>query len=178
MLYNSDTAVITGGVYIQDAAATVINAGTITGSGGTAVAFGGTGGGNFLSVAPGAVFNGNVLAPGSANLLGLASAASAGAISGIGTKFTVSRHSRQTPAQPGPYPAPSRVEGPSTIGAGSDLIFDGGVSSFGPTSTLPPTPAHSALAIPPPLARPCSASRLNRRLRLHLDPAKAASPQP
>jgi hypothetical protein len=67
---------------------TVTNAGTITGS--PAIVFGGTGA-NRLIVDPGAVFSGAVsgsTSAGAGNTLELASAASTGTLSGLGTNFT------------------------------------------------------------------------------------------
>jgi hypothetical protein len=63
---------------------TVVNSGTIAAAaGGRAVYLGGSG--NRLEADPGAVFTGDVVAAGSGNVLELASAATAGTISGIGT---------------------------------------------------------------------------------------------
>ena len=67
---------------------TVTNAGTISGNTGTAISLG-TLGTNRLIVDPGAYFGGHVVGSASAsNTLELASAASAGSLSGIGTDFT------------------------------------------------------------------------------------------
>ena len=83
-------ATITGaiGVYVNAGDTgnnTVTNAGVIIGTSGTAVQFGA--GSNLLTVDPGAVFSGIVLGGSGSNTLELASAASSGALSGIGTNF-------------------------------------------------------------------------------------------
>lgn len=112
---NSAGGTITGvnaGVSVENAGATVINNGTITasagpgvslvsgggnklvntgaitGNAGQAVVLGGASGGNLLVSYPGAVFTGSVVGNGPNNTLELASAASIGVISGLGSKFT------------------------------------------------------------------------------------------
>ncbi len=74
------------GAYGGAATTTIENAGTIGGSLG-AVYFGGTAA-NRLIVDAGAVFNGNVKALGASNTLELTSGATAGTLSGLGTKYT------------------------------------------------------------------------------------------
>src|SRR5205823_2638943 len=64
---------------------TVVNAGVITGAGGTAIAFGSAD--DLLVVSPGAVFNGIVDGGGGNNAVELAAAGSAGALSGLGSNF-------------------------------------------------------------------------------------------
>ncbi len=67
----------------------LVNAGTVTGQGGIAVNFkGSAGSASQLGVDPGAVFNGIVEVNGGTGTLKLASASSAGTISGIGSQFT------------------------------------------------------------------------------------------
>jgi Hint domain len=87
---NAGTGLIKGleGVSLSGAG-TVVNAGTITSTGGTAIAFTGTGS-HLLVDDPGAVFNGIVsgsTTSGATNTLELA-AGGAGVISGLGTSFT------------------------------------------------------------------------------------------
>jgi hypothetical protein len=86
---NAASASITGGtfgVYIYGGG-TLTNAGTVVGNTGTAVAFGGTGS-NLLLLDPGYGLSGLAIGGKSAsNTLELASAASAGTLSGLGTKF-------------------------------------------------------------------------------------------
>jgi Hint domain len=85
---NGASASITGstfGVYISSG--TLTNAGTVVGNTGTAVAFGGTGS-NLLLLDPGYGLSGLAIGGTSAsNTLELASAASAGTLSGLGTEF-------------------------------------------------------------------------------------------
>ena len=85
---NTNSGVITGGNGILlNAGGTLTNAGTIVGIGGVAVVFGGTSS-NLLMLDPGYGFFGVVIGSTSAsNTLELASAASAGTLSGIGTEF-------------------------------------------------------------------------------------------
>lgn len=87
---NATSASIVGntfGVHLS-AGGTLSNAGTIIGSGGTAVAFGGAGS-NLLMLDPGYRFSGLVIGSASAsNTLELASAVSAGTVTGLGTQFT------------------------------------------------------------------------------------------
>jgi fibronectin-binding autotransporter adhesin len=110
MVSLSSTSTVKGsiyGVFVQGAAGIIVNAGSIAGANkaGIALAAGGTlvdsgtisgngtavsfaGGGGLLVMEHGAVFNGNVAASGAGNTLELTSYASAGILSGIGTKYT------------------------------------------------------------------------------------------
>ena len=88
---NAASASITGNAFGVDLSAngTLTNAGTIVGNNGTAVAFAGTGL-NLLVLDPGYKFSGIVIGGTSnstANTLELASATSAGTLSGLGTEF-------------------------------------------------------------------------------------------
>ncbi|WP_158929384.1 Hint domain-containing protein [Acidisphaera sp. S103] len=90
---NQADGTITGSVGIdsQFAGATVANAGSIVGTGGTAVAFG-AGYTNLLTIDPGAVFHGmvnggNTIGATAVSTLELASGASTGTLSGLGTQF-------------------------------------------------------------------------------------------
>jgi hypothetical protein len=86
---NAANGTITGvyGVRLYDGGS-LTNAGTIIGTGGTAVAFGGTGG-NRLVLAPGYTISGAVSGSTSAtNSLELTSTAGIGTVTGLGTHFT------------------------------------------------------------------------------------------
>lgn len=86
---NATSASITGVLYGVDltAGGTLTNAGTITGSDGPAVAFGGTGS-NLLVLEPGFAFSGVVSGGTSAsNTLELASTTSIGTVTGLGAQF-------------------------------------------------------------------------------------------
>jgi T5SS/PEP-CTERM-associated repeat protein len=88
-IVNAASASITGNVLGVDLSAggTLANAGTVVGNAGTAVAFGGTGS-NLLVLYPGYRLSGIAIGGTSAvNTLELASAASAGTLSGLGTEF-------------------------------------------------------------------------------------------
>ncbi len=107
---------------------TVTNAGLIIGTGGTAVQFGA--GSNLLTVDPGAVFSGIVLGGGGSNTLELASAASSGTLSGIGTNFVGFSTVEVDPS------AVWLLTGANTLAAGSTLatagtLQDGGSLSVG-----------------------------------------------
>ncbi len=86
---NAASGSITGAVGIELLAGGMLtNAGTISGSGGTAVAFGGTGS-NLLALDPGARFMGVVTGSASAkNELELASASGVGTVNGFGVSFS------------------------------------------------------------------------------------------
>jgi hypothetical protein len=86
---NAASASIAGGGYGVRlfAGGTLTNAGMIVGNTGTAVYFGGTGS-NLLALDPGGGFSGLVTgSPSAGNTLELASAASAGTVTGLGTQF-------------------------------------------------------------------------------------------
>jgi hypothetical protein len=74
------------GVYFGPASGTLLDAGTITGAGGTAVAF--AGGGNRVILEPGAMFQGVVNGGTGNDTLELTAGAGSGRVSGIGTNFT------------------------------------------------------------------------------------------
>ncbi len=73
------------GVELKVSGSTLTNAGMITGSGGTAVAF--AGGSNRLILDPGAAFNGIVNGGTASDTLELGSAAAPGTLSGFGTEY-------------------------------------------------------------------------------------------
>lgn len=77
-------AIATYGSYAVDV--TLVNAGTIAGTGGVAVDL--AGGASRVVIDPGAVFKGAVVAQGTGNTLELAAGSKAGSISGIGSSFT------------------------------------------------------------------------------------------
>src|SRR5712691_3552838 len=82
----TNTTVGIGISFFGSGADTLVNAGTISGAGGTAVAFGTAS--DRLIVQPGAVFTGNVDGSGGSNTIELGSAASTGTLSGLGTSIT------------------------------------------------------------------------------------------
>lgn len=86
---NEATGTISGtyGIRLGQESATVVNAGAVTGTGGTALAFRGTGS-NRLILDPGYSFSGVVAAyHGASNALELAAGTIAGTVNGLGTEF-------------------------------------------------------------------------------------------
>ncbi|HEY6433851.1 MAG TPA: hypothetical protein VIZ17_17870 [Acetobacteraceae bacterium] len=93
---------------------TVVNAGTISGTGGVAVNLGG--GVSRLVIDPGAVFKGNVVAQGSGNTLELAAGAKVGSIKGLGSSFIGFNIVALDPS------ANWTVSGSNGLGANSDVV--------------------------------------------------------
>ncbi|HUB16426.1 MAG TPA: Hint domain-containing protein [Acetobacteraceae bacterium] len=118
---NTTSAVITGtefGVELL-AGGTLTNAGTIVGSSGTAVVFGGTGS-DLLVLDPGYTLSGIAVGATSAtNTLELASAASVGTLSGLGTEF---RYFTQVAIESG---ATWQLAGTNTLAAGATVTNSG-----------------------------------------------------
>jgi hypothetical protein len=136
-IFNSGT--IVGGYFSVafTGGGTLINAGTIvcsdgyTPGSGAAVHFAGAGT-DRLTVDPGAVFVGNVVAQGGVATLELASAASVGTITGIGTSFSgfgaVTIDPGATWTVTGSVTAGDTI----SLGAGGDLTFTNGVTAASP----------------------------------------------
>jgi hypothetical protein len=81
---------------------------------------------------PGAVFSGTVVAQGAFTTLELASAASIGTISGVGTSFTGFGTITVDAAATWVVTGSVTSSGTIGVGAGSDLTFDGGVAATSP----------------------------------------------
>jgi T5SS/PEP-CTERM-associated repeat protein len=134
---NAASAVVTGtefGIELS-AGGTLTNAGSITGSSGTAVVFGGTS--NLLVLDPGYNFSGIVLGGTSAsavNTLQLASASSAGTLSGgLGSEFryftqiTVASHATWDLTEANSLPTGSTLTNSGTLLATNATLSGGGI---------------------------------------------------
>jgi autotransporter passenger strand-loop-strand repeat protein len=105
----------------------VFNGGTITGSGGTAIYFGGSS--NLLAAYPGAVFNGVVIGSTSGtNALELKSGGSTGTLAGLGTSFT--NFGTVTVDRSAAW----KLTGTNTIAPGESLTDDGDLDNTGALS--------------------------------------------
>ncbi len=137
---NASSGVITGGrgILLYGATGTVVNAGTITGANGTAVALSAADS-NLLVVDPGAVFNGRVVALNASSTLELAAAASAGTISGIGSSFTGIGTIVADAGATWTVLGPVTNVGTISLGAGTDVVFDGSVAATAPIDFIAAT---------------------------------------
>jgi hypothetical protein len=124
---NAASASITGNHIGVDLAGggTLTNAGTIIGSSGTAVAFGGTGS-SLLALNPGFKFSGVVSGSATArNILELTSAVSAGTLHGLGSQYL---NFTQTTIDGG---AAWTLTGANTVAAGETMANSGSLKLFG-----------------------------------------------
>ena len=123
----------TGGV-----GSTLVNAGTITATGAPNVAVTFEAPNDLLVIVPGAVFNGGVLGGGTNSMIELASAASAGALSGLGSDFG-GFDAIQVDAG-----ASWNLSGPNSIDPGTPITIEAG-ASLGVIGTLTGGAAYSLI---------------------------------
>jgi hypothetical protein len=124
----------TGGV-----GSTLVNAGTITATGAPNVAVTFEAPNDLLVIVPGAVFNGGVLGGGTNSMIELASAASAGALSGLGSDFG-GFDAIQVDAR-----ASWNLSGPNSIDPGTPITIEAG-ASLSVIGTLTGGAAYSLIA--------------------------------